>query len=64
MRRDEKLKEQRAAYVQEYVNSYRGSTTKAIGELTKKLFVSEATIYRDLTITIKLGGDKICNKGK
>ena len=54
MRRDMDLKKQRAVFVQKYINNHT-NTTQAVQELTRKLFVSEATIYRDLTCTIKTG---------
>jgi DeoR/GlpR family transcriptional regulator of sugar metabolism len=60
MKRDNDLKQQRAVYVQEYINSYAGPTTRAVEELKSRLFVSEATIYRDLTCTIDLKGNKTC----
>jgi len=60
MKRDNNLKQQRAAFVQDYVNSYRGKTTEAVDNLKSRLFVSERTIYRDLTDTIENAGRKTC----
>ncbi len=47
MNRDNDLKKKRAAYVKKYVWRSK-STTRAIRELSQKLFVSERTIFRDL----------------
>lgn len=49
MNRDKKLKKQRADYVKAVVNKS-DSTVKAVAKLSKRLFVSEKTIYRDLKL--------------
>jgi DeoR/GlpR family transcriptional regulator of sugar metabolism len=54
MKRDKNLKQKRAEFVKEYVNKH-ANTTTAIIELSEKLFVSERTIYMDLTATTDKG---------
>ena len=57
---EEKLKE-RAQYVQQYVNKYEGKTEAAVRELSETLFLSERTIWRDLTDTTETTGQNNCN---
>jgi DeoR/GlpR family transcriptional regulator of sugar metabolism len=47
MYKDKKVKENRAAYVQQVVNKSK-DTIKAIKKLSNELFLSEKTIERDL----------------
>lgn len=42
------LKDQRADYVKECVNNSKQSVTKEVTKLSKKLFITERTIYSDL----------------
>ena len=62
MKRDEDKKQARAEFVQQYVNTYEGKTVMAVKELSDKLFLSEVTIWRDLTITTEKQGEKPCTK--
>ncbi len=52
MRRDETLLEARRRYIAERINKAE-SVTKEVKILSKRLFISESTIYCDLKITIK-----------
>ena len=61
MKRDTNLKEQRAEFVQQYVNEYNGKTEIAVRELSDKLFLSERTIWYDLTAKTEKSTDKVCN---
>jgi DeoR/GlpR family transcriptional regulator of sugar metabolism len=62
MRRDEDKKQARAEFVQMYINEYNGKTECAVRELADKLFLSERTIWRDLTDTTETQGEKPCKK--
>jgi DeoR/GlpR family transcriptional regulator of sugar metabolism len=62
MKRDMDKKQARAEFVQQYVNRYDGKTESAVRELSEKLFLSEVTIWRDLTITTETQGEKPCKK--
>jgi len=57
----EKLTE-RAEYVQTYVNKYEGKTECAVRELSDKLFLSERTIWNDLTAKTEKPSENNCNK--
>ena len=57
---EDKLKE-RAQYVQQYVNEYVGKTEAAVRELSETLFLSERTIWRDLTDTTETIDQNNCN---
>lgn len=46
-KRDQEILEKRARYIQKQIQRA-NSTAKAVKRLKKRLFVSEATIYRDL----------------
>lgn len=46
-KRDQALSDKRAKFIQKYIQKAK-STTKAVKKLKKRLFISEATIYRDL----------------
>jgi hypothetical protein len=59
--RKEKLTE-RAEYVQKYVNRYDGKTECAVRELSEKLFLSERTIWYDLTAKTEKSDKNNCNK--
>lgn len=62
MNRNENKKQARAEFVQQYVNEYRGKTECAVRELAEKLFISERTVWRDLTDTTVLTNQNNCNK--
>jgi DeoR/GlpR family transcriptional regulator of sugar metabolism len=57
----EKLTE-RAEYVQTYVNEYAGQTKCAVLELADRLFLSESTIWKDLTVKTENPSENNCNK--
>jgi uncharacterized membrane protein len=48
MKRQLDLLEERKEHVRKYVQSHKGNTTEAIRELSRSLFLSEATLWRDL----------------
>ena len=51
MKRDETLLEARRRYITERINKAE-SVTKEVKIISKRLFISESTIYSDLKITI------------
>jgi len=51
MRRDESLIEARRRYISERINKAE-SVSKEVKILSKRLFISESTIYSDLKITV------------
>jgi len=56
-------KKERAKYIIDYVNKSE-STTKAVIELTQKLFISERTVYNDLKENINTAISVIQQKNK
>ena len=62
MRRDEDKKQARAEFVQEYINRYDGKTECAVRELADQLFLSERTIWNDLTAKTETQGENPCKK--
>lgn len=62
MKRDEEKKQARAEYVQQYINTHEGKTEAAVRELADQLFLSERTIWYDLTAKTETQGDKPCTK--
>lgn len=48
MNRDKSLHNKRVKYVKNYVEKTNKPTTKAVAELSKKLFLAESTIWGDL----------------
>ena len=57
---EDKLKD-RAQFVQEYVNKYEGKTEAAVRELSETLFLSERTIWYDLTAKTDQTNENNCN---
>ena len=57
MKRDLTLLEQRRLHIQAEIGNAEKATQK-VRELSQQLFVSEATIWRDFTITIKTTNEK------
>lgn len=49
MNRDKSKLEQRREYVKDFVNSHEGTTTKAVEILANNLFLSETTIWNDIS---------------
>jgi len=50
MKRDETLLEARRLYISKRINKA-GSVAKEVKSLSKRLFISESTIYADLKVT-------------